>query len=170
MTPGFQMRKSYASLVLALALCLHGCAPSTPQPHQVQIQFLESSGLTVTNSSGQTQQLIADSRDARAVVSPSAQWIAVEDMQMSNLVVVRLFHYQDGIYEEIALPELRQHWEQLARQAGITFEDLVRPRIAIESFDPAENTLLVRFQAETEPQGGKGIDSVFAIPLEHSLK
>ena len=158
------MRNTFYPLILALWLC--SCGQHEPAVDRVQTQFSESSGLTVTDSSGQSQLLIPDSLGARAVVSPSEQWIAVEDMQLSDLVVVRLFRYRDGSYREIGLPELRQHWEQLAQQAGIAFEDLVHPRVAIASFGPDESMLLVRFQAEVEAEGASGIESVLAIPLE----
>lgn len=163
---------SNAFCIFTLALLLCGCGPSDPAAHQIQTQFQETSGLTVTDSNGKSQQLIKDSLHARAVVSPTGQWVAVEDMKMSDLVVVRLFHHHNGRYDELELPELKQHWGHLAEQAGITFEDLVRPRVRIENFDPAEETLLLRFQAEAEPQGGDAfsneIDDVVAIPLERN--
>lgn len=157
-----------ALLGAALLLCLQGCGQDTAPGQPVHTEFSQSTGLTVSDADGTSQQLIADSLDARAVVSPSSQWIAVEDMRMSNLVVVRLFHRQGGHYQEVALPELRTHWEQLAQQAGIAFEDLVAPRIAIESFDENESHLLLRFQAQAEPQGTADLVSVLAIPLARS--
>jgi hypothetical protein len=156
--------------IAAFALSLHGCGQGTPADHGVQTQFSPSSGLTVTRNDGKSQQLIADSMDARAVVSSSAHWIAVEDMRMSNLVVVRLFHGHDDTYVEVALPEIRGHWEYLAQEAGITFEDLVRPRVTIESFGPDEGVLLVRFQAEVEPLGDKDIDALLEISLQRNLE
>lgn len=149
--------------VLLLALWLHGCGDDTHPAHQVHARFSDSSGLIVTDDNGESQQLIAESLDARPVVAPSGQWIAVEDMQMSNLVVVRLFRHHNGAYEEIALPEIRQHWEALARESGIAFEDVLRPRVGIESFGPAERTLLLRFHADAE--GDREIDSVVEIAL-----
>jgi len=149
--------------VLLLLVWLQGCGADTRAPHQVHVQFSDTSGLTVTDDSGKSQQLIAESLDVRPVVAPSGKWIAVEDMRMSNLVVVRLFRYHHGTYAEIALPEIRQHWEALARESGIAFEDLLRPRVAIESFDPTEKILLLRFQADTD--GDREIDSMLEIAL-----
>lgn len=176
------MRNTFCILTLVLWLC--GCGQSNPAGHLIQTQFLETSGLTVIDSSGESQQLIENSLHARAVVSPSGQWIAVEDMKMSDLVVVRLFRRHNGRYQELELPELRQHWMQLAEQGGIPFEDLIRPRVNIDNFGPSEKTLLLRFQAEAKPRGGdtfsndsaeesdnsigEEIDDVFAIPLERN--
>ena len=149
--------------LLFFLLSLQGCGEDARTPHQVQARYSHASGLIVTDGSGKSQQLIAETLDARPVVASSGQWIAVEDMRMSSLVVVRLFCYQNGAYEEVTLPEIRQHWEALARDSGIAFEDLLRPRVAIESFGPAEETLLLSFRADTE--GGREIDSMLEIVL-----
>jgi len=149
---------------------LEGCAENTKSVRQVHTSFSESAGFTVTYSTGESQQLIEESLGVREVVSPSGQWIMVEDMKLSNLVVLRTFRYDDGRYREITLPAIRRHWEALAQKAGITFEDLIHPRIGIEKFAPLGNTVLLHFQADTGLKDQPEIDSIVEIRLDTDIE
>lgn len=150
---------------LLCALLLQGCSESAETVRQVHTSFSESAGLTVTDAGGLSQQLIAESLSVRVVISPSADWILVEDMQMSNLVVIRAFRYVEGAYRESIIAEMRPLWEQLARQSGIAFEDLVHTRVGIEKLGPAERSVFLHFQADSVTGEGPGIDSVLEIDL-----
>jgi hypothetical protein len=154
---------------LLIVLCFQGCAESTEPVRQVHSSFSESSGLTVVDNHGKSQQLIAESLDVRVVVSPGGQWIVVEDMQLSNLVVIRAFKYTEDSYQEIALSEIRQHWEVLSREAGIAFEDLVHPRVGIEGFGSSENVVQLHFRADTGLIENPEIDSVVEIGLDKNI-
>ena len=156
--------------LLLIVLFFQGCVESTEPVRQVHTSFSELSGLTVVDNNGKSQQLIAESLDVRVVVSPGGQWIVVEDMQLSNLVVIRAFKYTEDSYQEIALPEIRQHWEALSRKAGIAFQDLVHPRVGIEEFGPLENTVLLHFQADTGLKEHPEIDSVVEIGLDKDIE
>ena len=109
--------------------------------------------------------MIAESLGVRVVVSNDGQWLLAEDMQLSNLVVVRAFHYEGDRYREVGFSELRRHWEVLAEEAGIEFEDLIRPRVGIEGFGPDQESVQLHFQAETGLRANPEIDSVMEIPL-----
>ncbi len=152
--------------IFLIVLCLQGCTESTESVHQIHTSFSESAGFIVTGSNGKPQRLIEESMGVRAVVSPSGEWIVVEDMQLSNLVVVRAFRYTDGGYLEVVLPGIRSQWETLARQAGVKFEELMRPHVGIEGFGPSESTVLLHFQADTGPVSSQGIDSLVEIELD----
>lgn len=151
---------------LLLLLCLQGCSEESEPARQVHTSFSESSGLTVSDNTGLSQQLIRDSLGVRVVLSDDARWLLVEDMQLSNLVVVRAFRYNGASYQEVALPLLRRHWERLAGESGLAFEDLLRPRIGIEGFGPGENSVRLHFRADSPGLQHPGIDSVVVIPLE----
>ena len=138
-----------ARLVLLLALLLPGCAEDSPPPRQVHTSFTETAGLVVTDSQGLSQQLIAESQAARAVVAPSGRWIAVEDSKLSNLVFVRIFRYDGKRYEEVAAPGIREQWRRIAAGVGLSFEELINPRVGIEGFGPEERTLVLQFRADT---------------------
>jgi hypothetical protein len=167
-TPDPMMHRTLG--VLLIVLCLQGCAESTEPVRRVHTSFSESSGLIVVDSTGLSQQLIEESLGVRVVVSPSGQWIVVENMQLSNLVVIRAFRYIDGGYREITLPEIRRHWKALARKAGITFEDLMHTRVGIEEFGSSENTVLLHFQADTGLKDKPEIDSIVEIRLDTVFK
>ena len=156
--------------VLLVVLCFQGCAESTEPVHQVYSSFSESSGLTVVDNNGKSQQLIEESLDVRVVVSPSGEWILVEDMQLSNLVVIRAFKYTGDSYNEVTLPETWQHWETLATEVGITFEDLIRPRVGIEGFGSSEKSVQLHFQADTGLKDHPDIDSLVEIPLDAGIE
>ena len=152
--------------IFLLVLCLQGCAESTEPIRQVHTSFSESSGLIVTDSSGKSQRLIKESIGVRAVVSPSGEWIVVEDMQFSNLVVIRAFHHTQSGYQEVLLPEITRQWQAFARNAGSSLEDLMHARVGIEEFGPLENTVRLRFQADGEPAGSPDLVSVIEIKLD----
>jgi len=151
---------------LLCALFLQGCSENAETVRQVHTSFSESAGLTVTEAGGLSQQLIAESLGVRVVISPSADWILVEDMQLSNLVVIRAFRYVEGAYRESGIAEMRPLWEKLASQAGIAFEDLVHTRVGIEKLGPAERSVFLHFQADSVTGEGPGIDSVLEIDLD----
>lgn len=138
-----------ARFALLLVLLLPGCSEDSAPPRQVHTAFTEASGLVVTDSLGLSQQLVAESQAARAVVSPSGRWIAVEDSRLSNLVVVRVFRFDGERYEEVPVPGIREQWEKMAAGSGLSFEDLINPRVGIEGFGPGERTLLLQFHADT---------------------
>lgn len=159
------IRSATAALILALAL-LQACnADDPPATVAVQTHFSESSGLTVVGSDGHSQQLLEGSLAARSVVSPTGRWILVEDMQLSNLVVIRAFRRTNGHYDEIALPGIRAHWEAMAADAGIGFEDLVNPRVGIEGFGEAGRSVLLRFTADTGLAESPELDALAEIVL-----
>jgi len=151
---------------LLLLLCLQGCSEESEPARQVHTSFSETSGLTVSDTAGLSQQLIGDSLGVRVVLSGDARWLLVEDMQLSNLVVVRAFRYTGEAYQEVSLPVLRKYWEALARESGLEFEDLVRPAIGIEGFGPGENSVLLHFRADSPGLQHPGVNSVVEIPLE----
>ena len=151
--------------VLLLLLCLLACSDQGATHRQVHSSFSEARGLTVTDNSGLSQQLIAESLGVRVVASNDGQWLLVEDMQLSSLVVVRAFHYEGGRYREVGLSELRRRWEVLAEEAGIDFEDLIRPRVGIEGFGPDQESVQLHFRAETGLLAHPEIDSIVEIPL-----
>ena len=153
--------------ILLIVLYLQGCAESTEPIHQVHTSFSESSGLIVTDSNGKSQQLIEESMGVRVVVSPGGEWIVVEDMQLSNLVVIRAFHHTERGYQEVLLPQIKRQWEAFARNAGTRLEDLMHPRVGIEEFGPLENTVRLRFQADGEPAGSPDLVLVIEIELDH---
>lgn len=140
--------RRFAALLLA-GLLLQGCTEDPAPVRQVHTSFSEATGLVVTDDRGRSQQLIAESLAVRAVVSPSGRWIAVEDSKLSNLVIVRVFHYSGERYEEIPLPGIREQWQAMAREVGLEFEDLINPRTGIEGFGPNEETILLQFSADT---------------------
>lgn len=156
--------------IFLLVLCLQGCAENSEPVRLIHTSFSESSGLTVTEGAGKPRQLIAESMGVRVMVSPGGEWIVVEDMQLSNLVVIRAFrHGQEG-YRETDIAEIRPHWEMLARQAGVPFEDLIHPRVGLEAFGSSEGTVLLHFQAYTGPGEHEEIDSVVEIQLDSSVR
>ena len=155
-----------ALFVLAIALCSQGCSESEEPARHVHTSFSEATGLQVYDSAGLSQQLIRESLGVRAIVSPSGRWIAVEDMQLSNLVGVRAFEYTDGNYREVTGLGIRQQWEALAEAAGVEMEELIRPHVGIEAFGPGEDTIFLRFKADTGMSGHPEIDAVVEIPLE----
>jgi hypothetical protein len=152
--------------VVLIVLCLHGCTNNAETPRQVHTSFTDSSGLTVTDNNGNSQQLIAESLGVRVVVSPSADWIVVEDMQLSNLVVIRAFHHTSHGYQEVPLPEIKQHWQAIAQKAGINMEDLTHARVGIEEFGPHDNTVSLSFQADAAVAGEPDLVSVIEIKLD----
>jgi hypothetical protein len=167
--PGPGYGCSIQAKILFLLLCalyLQGCSETTEAVRLVHTEFSESSGLTVTDGSGNSQQLIRESLGVRVVVSPNANWILVEDMQLSNLVVIRAFQYVDGAYREIPVGEIRRQWETLAAQAGATLDELIHPRVGIENFGPTGNSVLLHFQADTRSGSTPDIDSIVEIELD----
>ena len=152
-----------APVALFLLLCLLGCSQESGPGRQA---ISESSGLTVSDNEGLSQQLIGDSLGVRVVMSEDARWLLVEDMQLSNLVVVRAFRFDGERYREVDLPAMRQIWESLAVDSGIDFEDLVRPRIGIEGFGPGGNSVRLHFRADSADAQHAGIDAIEKIPLE----
>jgi hypothetical protein len=158
------MLKSFAALLLLLSL--QGCS-DTPKPaRQVQTSFSGSSGLTVSDSTGLSQQLIKESLGVRVVASENGQWLLVEDMQLSNLVVVRAFQYRDGSYREASLPGIRQQWQSLAQERGLAFEDLMHPRVGVDGFGIDEKTVLLHLRADTGLASNPEIDSIVEISLD----
>jgi hypothetical protein len=151
--------------ILLIVLCLQGCSDKSESLRQVHTSFSDSSGLTVTDNNGKSQQLIAESLGVRVVVSPSTEWIMVEDMQFSNLVLIRAFHYTRQGYQEVLLPEIKQQWETFAQKAGINMEDMIHARVGIEEFGPLENTVSLRFQADAVTAGKQDLVSVMEIRL-----
>ena len=151
--------------VLLLLLCLQACSDQEAPNRQIHSSFSEVTGLTVTDNSGLSQQLIAESLGVRVVISNNAQWLLVEDMQLSSLVVVRAFYYEGDRYHEVGLSELRRRWELLAEEAGVEFEDLIRPRVGIDGFGSDQQSVLLHFRAETGLRAHPEIDSVVEIPL-----
>ena len=135
--------------ILLLTLLLQACMEDPAPGRQIHATFSETTGLVVTDDEGRSQQLISDSVAARAVVSPSGRWIAVEDSRLSNLVIVRVFRFSGERYEEIPLPGIGGEWSALARGAGLEADDLINPRVGIEGFGPNEETILLRFSADT---------------------
>ena len=164
------MPRALATLLLAvlppLSLALHGCSDDAAPVRAVHTSFSEAAGLVVTDSRGNSQRLIPDTVAARAVVSPSGRWIAVEDSRLSNLVVVRLFRDSGQRYEEIPLPEIREQWRSIAQAAGLEFEDLINPRVGIEGFGPDERTLRLQFRAESGLAGRPELSGQAEIALE----
>ena len=156
--------------ILLLTLLLQGCSEEPAPDRQVHTSFSESAGLVATDNQGRSQQLISDSLAARAVVSPSGRWIAVEDSLLSNLVVVRLFRFSGEKYEEMPLPDLRKEWDALARSAGLEVEDLINPRVGIEGFGPNEETILLQFSADTglfeQPELIAAVEIGLGVPAE----
>ena len=151
--------------VLLLLICLQACSDKEVPHRQIHSSFSEATGLTVTDNSGLSQQLIAESLGVRVVISNDGQWLLVEDMQLSSLVVVRAFHFDGDRYREVGLSELRRRWEVLAEEAGVEFEDLIRPRVGIEGFGPGKGTVRLHFRAETGLRANPEIDSIVEIPL-----
>lgn len=151
--------------VLLLLLCLQACSDQEAPYRQIHSSFSEATGLTVTDNSGLSQQLIAESLGVRVVVSNDGQWLLVEDMQLSSLVVVRAFHYEGDRYREIGFSEVRRRWEVLAEEVGIDFEDLIRPKVGIEGFGPGQESVQLHFRAETGLRAHPEIDSIVEIPL-----
>ena len=156
-----------ALLVVSL---LQGCGAERTPAQPVRTSFSEASGLVVEDGRGRTQQLIADALDARAVVSPSGRWIAVEEMQLSNLVVIRAFRFSGDRYEEVAVPGIKRQWEALAREAGVAFEDLINPRVGIEGFGPSENSVLLLFRADTGLDERPDLAAEAEVPLEPAAR
>ncbi len=152
--------------IVLIVLCLHGCTDNTESLRQVHTSFTDSSGLTVTDNNGNSQQLIAESLGVRVVVSPSADWLVVEDMQLSNLVVIRAFQYTSHGYQEVLLPEVKQQWQAIAQKAGINMEDLTHARVGIEEFGPHENTVRLSFHADAATAGKPDLVSVIEINLD----
>lgn len=150
---------------LLLLLCLQACSDKEAPYRQIHSSFSEAGGLTVTDNAGLSQQLITESLGVRVVISNDGQWLLVEDMQLSNLVVVRAFHFDGDRYREVGLSELRRRWEMLAAEAGLDFEDLVRPRVGIEGFAADQQSVQLHFQAETGLKEHPEIDSIVEIPL-----
>ena len=155
-----------AGLALVLALLLQACAEEAVPARQVHTSFTQAAGLVVTDSQGLSQQLIAESQAARAVISPSGLWIAVEDSRLSNLVVVRIFRYTGERYVEVPMPGIREQWQALAGEAGLDFEDLINPRVGIEDFGPDERTLSLQFRADTGLAEPAELSAQRAIELE----
>lgn len=135
-------------------------------PGQVYTSLSEVSGLTVTDNDGKSQRVIAESMGVRTVVSPGAEWIIVEDMQQSNLVIIRAFHYSDNGYHEVFLPETRQQWDVIAQEAGMSMEDLTNTRVGIEEFGPLGNTVSLRFRADAGKGNGPDLVSVIEVNLD----
>ncbi len=154
-----------AFCIFLLSLFLHGCGESAQPVRLVHTSFSEESGLTVVAGTGKPQQLIEESLGVNVAVSPGGQWIVVEDMQFSDLVVIRAFQYTNDGYRETPIAEIRLQWETLAHQAGLSFEDLIHPRVGFEEFGSAENTVLLHFQADTGIAGNDRIDSVLEVQL-----
>lgn len=154
-----------AFCILFLSLFLHGCGESAQPTLLVHTSFSEASGLTVVVGTGKPQQLIEESLGVNAAVSANGQWIVVEDMQLSDLVVIRAFQYTNDGYRETPIAEIRLQWETLAHQAGLSFEDLMHPRVGFEEFGSSENTALLHFQADTGIANNDRIDSVVEIQL-----
>jgi len=152
--------------VFFLVLCLQGCSDNRNPPRQVHTAFADTTGLTVTDNNGKIQQLIPESLGVRVVVSPSTEWIVVEDMQFSNLVVIRAFQYTGNGYREVPLPQIKQQWEAIARNAGVKLEDLTHTRVGIEEFGPRENILKLSFQADAAAAGEPDLVSVIEIKLD----
>lgn len=158
------MTRLLAALLLVPLLQACGAERTPAQP--VHTSFSETSGLVVEDGRGNTQQLIPDALDVRAVVSPSARWIAVEEMKLSNLVVIRAFRYSGDRYEEVPLPGIKRQWEALAAEAGVAFENLVNPRVGIEGFDSSESTIMLLFRADTGLQDRPELVAMIEVPLE----
>lgn len=157
-------------LVVIFLFC-QGCYSddSEPEPtRHIHTSFSDSTGLMVSNSDGLSQQLIKESLDVRVVASKSAQWLIVEDMQLSNLVIIRTFRLNKGKYEEVELPEIKSQWETLADQADISYENLIQPRIGIEGMgiSASGETVLLHFRADTGNVGYPEIDSVVEVSLD----
>ena len=152
--------------ILLIVLYLQACSDNTESPRQVHTSFSDSSGLTVTDNDGNSQQLIAESLGVRVVVSPNAEWIMVEDMQFSNLVVIRAFHHTSHGYQEVFLPEIKQQWEAIAQEAGINMEDLTHARVGVGEFGAHENTVSLSFQADAGTVGKRDLVSVIEIKLD----
>jgi hypothetical protein len=155
--------------ILLIVLCLQGCSDNTESLRQVHTSFTESSGLTVIDHNGKSQQLIGESLGVKVVVSPSTKWILVEDMQLSNLVVIRAFRLTKQGYQEVLLPEMKHQWEAFAQQAGVNMEDLIHPRVGIEEFGPHENTVSLRFRADVGTAGNDMV-SVIEISLDQAIE
>jgi hypothetical protein len=151
---------------LLIVPLLQGCGAEQAPAQPVQTSFAETSGLVVEDGRGKTQQLIPDALDVRAVVSPSGRWILVEEMKLSNLVVIRAFRFSGDRYEEVALPGIKRQWEALAAEAGVAFESLVNPRVGIEGFGPSENTVLLLFRADTGLAEQPELAAEVEVPLE----
>jgi hypothetical protein len=150
---------------LLLAPLLLACSESGEPARRVHTEFTPESGLTVSDSSGRAQRLIEHSLAARALVSPDGRWIVAEDMKYSNLTTVRFFQDTGESYREIRLPAVRRHWEQLARNAGIAYEDLMNTRLGIEGFGADGNSVILSFRAEAEQPGGEEILSRLEVAL-----
>jgi len=151
-------------------LCLKACAESTEPVRRIHTAFSESSGLTVVDGLGNTQQLTEGSLAAEAIVSSDGRWILVEDMQMSNLVVVRTFKLTRDGYREVSTPDLRQHWLQLAEDAGLTFEDLEHTRVGAEGFGPFDETVMLHFQADSGLVNSPVIDALVEVELSTNVE
>lgn len=151
---------------LLLVPLLQACGAERTPALPVHATFTEASGLVVEDGRGNTQQLIPEALDVRTVVSPSGRWIAVEEMKLSNLVIIRAFRFSGDRYEEVALPGIKQQWEALAAEAGVAFEDLVNPRVGIEGFGPSESTITVLLQADTGLQDHPELVAMVEMPLE----
>jgi hypothetical protein len=152
--------------ILLIVVCLLACSDNRDPPRKVHTSFSDSSGLTVTDNDGVSQQLIAESLGVRVVVSPSTEWIMVEDMQFSNLVVIRAFHHTSHGYQEVFLPEIKQQWEAISQKAGINMEDLIHARVGIGEFGPLENTVSLSFQVDAGTAGNRDLVSVIEIKLD----
>ena len=157
--------KAAARWFFCIALGLQACADNGDRNRQVHTSFSELTGLTVVDDKGNSQLLIKGSLASRAVVSADGQWIAAEDMKMSNLVVVRVFRFNGDRYQEIPMPELRQHWVTLARKAGVEIEDLIRPRVGVEKFGASGTSVILSFQADTGMGDSPVIDALVEIKL-----
>ncbi len=156
--------------ILIIVLCLQGCSDNSETLSQVHTSFSESSGLTVTDNSGKSQQLIGESLGVRTIISPSTKWILVEDMQFSDLVVIRAFHRTRQGYQEVLLPEIKLQWEAFAQKAGVSVDDLLHARVGIEEFGPDEKTVILRFQADAGMAGAHEVVSVMEIRLDQDIE
>ena len=157
------IRLAFAVVCLPL---ITACAERACEATLIHTQVTAANELWGQVNDAEPSRLLAEAQAYRPLLSPDAEWLAVEVRQMSDLQLVRLFHRDGTKFVASDVNITAAAWQAAAAEGGFEPDELIQSRAWVAGWGDDGKSLAIGLRGSL-PGYDRAVETVVAIPLAH---